>query len=708
MAVIGASDTEGRPNTLITSRLRAWAEARDATFVPVNPNRESLGGLPCAPTVAAARKAVGRRGIDLAVILTGDVEGALAEVIAARVRFAVAFGAGFAEVGEEGRAAQDRLATMVGTGHTHLLGPNTNLNAFEEFDTSLPEPAIALISQSGHQGRPIFQAQELGVSMRYWAPTGNEVDLEFADFVKWFADRPEVGCVAAYIEGFKDGRTLQLAADHALRAGTPITMVKVGRTEAGASMAGSHTGKLTGSDAVTDAVFRQYGVQRFDGLDELLDASQMFCRAPAPRRPDPGVAVYAISGGTGAHMSDLLSAAGLRLPTLSTATQDTLHEWIPSYLRVSNPIDNGGHPVGDERGRKILDVLVADPNIDVLVAPITGAFPPMSNRLAADLVAVAETSPIPVCVIWGSPVGDEAAYRETLLSSSKLVVFRTFGNCVAAIRAWRDWHALRAGYRSPFTDPKLVPTRRSRGAAAARAALATAAPATAGPVSAGPVSAGLASPRTSLSEHQSKEVLRAYRIPTTAEHLVTSARDAAAAAASLGYPVVMKACGAGLAHKSELGLVEVGVGSPRATRAAYRRLVEDAPVELEGVLVSEMASGGLEVVVGASHDPIFGPTVMVGLGGVFVEVLGDVSFRVPPFGRDEAKRMLAELRGAAMFSGVRGAPAADTSALVDVIMRVQRLMMDLGDEIAELDINPLLVQPKGRGAVALDALVVPR
>lgn len=689
MAVIGASDTEGRPNTLITSRLRAWSEARDAVFVPVNPNRETVGGLPCAPSVAAARRTVGRRGLDLAVILTGDVESTLAEVIAARARFAVAFGAGFAEVGADGRAAQDRLVEMVAAGQTHLLGPNTNLNAFEEFDASLPTPALALISQSGHQGRPIFQAQELGVSMRYWAPTGNEVDLEFADFAKWFADRPEVGCIAAYIEGFKDGRTLQLAADHALTAGTPITMVKVGRTAAGASMAASHTGKLTGSDAVTDAVFRQFGVQRFDGLDELLDASQMLCRAPAPRRADPGVAVYAISGGTGAHMADLLSAAGLRLPTLSTATQDTLHGWIPPYLRVSNPIDNGGHPVGDERGRKILDVLVADPDIDVLVAPITGAFPPMSDRLAADLVDVAEESPIPVCVIWGSPVGDEAAYRETLLSSSKVVVFRTFGNCVAAIAAWRDWHARRADYRSPFRDPKLVPTRRSRGATPARAALA--------------LGAGRG---RELSEHLSKEILRAYRIPTTVEHLVGSAREATAAAASLGYPVVMKACAAGLAHKSELGLVEVGVSSPKEVRAAYRHLVDVAPMDLDGVLVSEMVGGGLEVVVGATHDPIFGPTVMVGLGGVFVEVLGDVTFRVPPFGRDEARRMLGELRGASMFAGVRGTPAADISALVDVIMRVQRLMMDLGDEIAELDLNPVVVGPRGKGAVALDALVV--
>ena len=223
-----------------------------------------------------------------------------------------------------------------------------------------------------------------------------------------------------------------------------------------------------------------------------------------------------------------------------------------------------------------------------------------------------------------------------------------------------------------------------------------------------------------MSEYRSKEVLRAYRIPTTAEHLVTSAREAAAAAASLGYPVVMKACADGLAHKSELGLVEVGVTTPRGVRAAYRRLVDDSPVDLDGVLVSEMVTGGVEVVVGASHDPVFGPTVMVGLGGVFVEVLGDVTFRVPPFGRDEAKRMLRELRAAALFGGVRGAPPADTSALVDVIMRVQRLMMDLGDEIAEVDLNPVLVRPRGhggglgggqgggQGAVALDALVVRR
>ncbi len=691
LVVIGASDTPGRPNTLITARLQAWATKRGATFVPVNPNRETVSGVACAASVADAISLAGGT-IDLAVILTGDVEGSLAAAIEAGARFAVAFGAGFAEVGEEGRRAQDRVAAMIEEGATHLLGPNTNLNAFEEFDETLPGPKIALISQSGHQGRPIFQSQEIGIALSHWAPTGNEVDLEFADFVRYFADRPEVGAIAAYIEGFKDGRTVQLAADHALVTGTPICMVKVGRTEAGASMASSHTGKLTGSDDVTDAVFRQYGVQRFDGLDEMLDAAQLFCRAPAPRHTDPGVAVYAISGGTGAHMSDLLSSAGLRLPTLSDATQATLHQWIPEYLRVSNPIDNGGHPVGDERGRKILDVLVADPDIDVLVAPITGAFPPMSDRLAQDLVDVAETTDKPICVIWGSPVGTEAAYRDILLGSSKVAVFRTFGNCVKAVRAWRDFHAFRAEYTSAFAK---VPARPKPAAAAARE---------------------LVQGRQSLSEWESKELLASYGIVFSDEELVQSATAAVKAAQRIGFPVVMKACAADLAHKSELGLVKVGLRTAAEVRAAFNDLLERSPMPIDGVIVSEMVSGGVECVVGMSTDPIFGPTIVAGLGGVFVEVLGDVAMRVPPFDVTEAHRMLNELRGVAMLGGVRGAGASDVDALAKVIVSLQRLALDLGGDgagqIAEIDLNPVLVRPKKRakglaGAVALDALVVP-
>ena len=256
--------------------------------------------------------------------------------------------------------------------------------------------------------------------------------------------------IAAYIEGFKDGRTLMLAADHAAQQRVPIVVVKVGRTEEGASMAQSHTGHLTGSDAVTDAVFRQFGVIRVDGLDELQDTAMLLARA-APPTTD-GVCIYAISGGTGAHLADLASAGGLKIPDLNEATQTALREWIPDYLRVSNPVDCGGAPSADWRGRKILDALLADPDVGVLVCPITGALPTMSRPLAEDLVAVAETTDKPIFVIWGSPLTDDPTYTDVLVPSG-LPVFRTFGNCVGAVKAYLDHHEFLARHQSPFAKP---------------------------------------------------------------------------------------------------------------------------------------------------------------------------------------------------------------------------------------------------------------
>ncbi len=456
--VLGASDAAGKPSASITRKLRGWAEAKGAEVHLVNAGRDVVDGHPCHRRVDD----VPADEVDLAVILTADAHEGFRTVLAKRPAYAVIFAAGFAEVGPEGEARQGELAKLVAASGTHLLGPNTNLNAFELFRDDLAGPRLALITQSGHQGRPIFQAQDIGIALGYWAPCGNEVDLEFADFAAWFAEQPEVGVVAAYIEGFKDGRTLRLAADRCAAAGVPIVCVKVGRTEAGRSMAKSHTGHLTGSDAVTSAVFRQHGITRVDGLDELQDTAAMLARARPPATG--GVCVYAISGGTGAHMADLAAAAGLALPDLTAATQAALHEWIPAYLRVSNPVDSGGPPVADERGRKILDAIVADPNVGVLVVPITGAVALLSMPFVEDLVAVAEATDKPVCVVWGSPVGTEEAHA-VLRASSRLITFRTFANCVQAVRAWLDWHefrapppsptcsARRAGARSPSTSP---------------------------------------------------------------------------------------------------------------------------------------------------------------------------------------------------------------------------------------------------------------
>ncbi|MGW2991273.1 acetate--CoA ligase family protein [Streptomyces sp. NPDC001193] len=680
VAVIGASDDEGRPNTGITRQLIAWAERVGARIHPVHPTRPAVFGVACHASVADLPEQV-----DLAVLLVGDPLPVIEELAEAKVKFAVAFASGFAETGDEGAAAQERLAAAVRRSGLRLLGPNTNLNAFEEFREDLDGPAIALITQSGHQGRPVYTLQELGIRLSHWAPTGNEADLETSDFISYFAERPEVGAIACYVEGLKDGRQFLLAADRAARNGVPVVAVKVGRTETGARMAASHTGKLTGADTVVDAAMRQFGVIRVDGLDELQDTAALLARARKPLAD--GVVVYSISGGTGAHFSDLATEAGLTLPTLSQAKQQELHQWIPEYLNVANPVDNGGHPVGDWRGRKIIDAILADPSVGVLICPITGPFPPMSDRLAQDLVDAAEQSDKLICVVWGSPVGTEEAYRTTLLGSSRVATFRTFGNCITAVRAYLGHHRFTSAYRSPFEDAPRTPSPSYRKAQA------------------------LMRPGQQLSEHAAKQLLRAYGIRVPREQLVTSAAAAVRAAGLVGYPVVMKASGPQLAHKTELGLVKIGLTSASQIRDAYRELTDIARYEnvpLDGILVCQMVERGVEMVVGVTQDELFGPTVTVGLGGVLVEVLHDAAVRVPPFGEDQARAMLTELRGHALLEGVRGAPPADVDALVEVVLRVQRMALELGGVLSELDINPLMVLPRGQGAVALDALAICR
>ncbi|MEV0182464.1 acetate--CoA ligase family protein [Streptomyces sp. NPDC050625] len=680
VAVIGASDTEGRPNTGITRQLLAWAERVGARVHPVHPTRPSVFGIPCVASVADLPEQV-----DLGVLLVADPLPVVEELAEAKVKFAVAFASGFAETGEEGAKAQERLAAAVRRSGLRLLGPNTNLNAFERFRDGLEGPAIALITQSGHQGRPVFALQELGIRLSHWAPTGNEADLETADFISYFAERPEVGAIACYVEGLKDGRAFLLAADRAARRKVPVVAVKVGRTEAGARTAASHTGKLTGADDVVDAAMRQFGVVRVDGLDELQDTAALLARARAPLAD--GVVVYSISGGTGAHVADLAAGAGLRLPVLSEARQAELHQWIPEYLSVANPVDNGGHPVGDSRGRKIIDSILDDPEVGVLICPITGPFPPLSDRLVRDLVDAAEASEKLVCVVWGSPVGTEPAYREVLLGSSRVATFRTVGNCLTAVRAYLDHHRFVRSYRSPFDEAPRTPSPSFKKARA------------------------LMQPGQQLSEHAAKQLLRAYGIRVPREQLVTSAAAAVRAAGQVGYPVVMKASGAQIAHKTELGLVKIGLTSASQVRDAYRELTDIARYEgvsLDGVLVCQMVERGVEMVVGVTHDELFGPTVAVGLGGVLVEVLRDAAVRVPPFGEEQARDMIAELRGRALLDGVRGRPPADVEGLVEVVLRVQRMALELGGELAELDINPLMVLPRGQGAVALDALAVCR
>lgn len=677
IAVIGASDTEGRPTTFNWRFVQKWADSKGVPIFPVNPNKETVDGVRAYPSVLDVPGVV-----DVAVVLLGD-PGSVAEDLGAKgVGFAVAFAGGFAEQDSEGERKQEELLERFRRSGTRLIGPNANPNAFQIFREDIAGKAIALVSQSGHQGRPIFQGQEIGIKVSHWAPTGNEADIESADFISYFSDLPGTGAVAGYIEGFKDGRTLIRAADHAAGQGVPIVLVKVGRTDTGQSWAKSHTGHLAGRDEIVSAAMRQYGVTRVDDLDQLLEVSAFLSRAARPQ--SGGVCVYSISGGTSGHMADLLGMAGVPVPPLARETQEQLREWIPGYLRVTNPVDNGGHPVGDWRGRKILDAILADPNVAVLVVPIAGAFPPLSDRLVADLVDVAATTDKPICVIWGSPTGTEEAYREVLLKSP-IPTFRTFRNCATALRAYFDYDEFRKRHRSPFSDGADA---RSQQAEQTQRMLAA----------------------DALSESESKDLVRHYGIRTTRDILCTSADEAVAAAEDLGYPVVLKVASRAIAHKSDLGLVQVGVSGAEDVRrhfAEFMQVAEEAaPGQVDGVLVCEQVVGGTEIVIGVVNDELFGPTIMFGIGGISVEVYKDVTFRVPPFDIDEAHRMIGEIKGLPLLTGARGRPAVDLSAIAEAIMSVQQLVIDAGDSLAELDLNPLLASADG--VIAVDALAVPR
>ena len=687
IAVIGASDSDRKPNSAMWRKVRAWGEQFGATVTPVNPKFDVLDGVPCVPGIEDVPGPV-----DLAVILVGNALPMFERVAATGARYAVIFSAGFAEVGGEGIELQAHLTAMVHASNTHLLGPNTNLNAFETFRDDVVGKRLCLITQSGHQGRPVFQSQELGIGMSHWAPAGNEVDLEFADFADYFSTLPDTGAVAAYIEGFKDGRTMQLAADALMQRGVPLVCVKVGRTDEGASMAASHTGHLTGSDRVIDGVFAQYGVTRVDGLDELTETSAMFCRTVAPppgRAAERRVCIYAISGGTGAHMADMCAAEGLALPDLTQATQDALRQHIPGYLRVSNPVDSGGAPSGDERGRKILDAIVADPNIDAVIVPITGALASMSERFATDLADVAATTSKPILVVWGSPMWDPE-FTDILMPRG-VPTFRTFRNCVTAARAWFDFWAVHERWQSPFAKPMA---RRSGAAVSVEALLRPGA----------------------LSEAESKAVLAAYGIPVTRDVLCTSVAEVARAVAALHGPAVLKIASADIGHKSDLGLVRLGVEGSAAAKRCWSEFMEicatSAPgAAIDGVLVCDTAPSGVEAMVGMTTDDVFGPAITVGIGGTWVEVFEDIAVRVPPFDKTEARRMIDETKLAMLLAGVRGATPAKTSAVVDVLVKLQRLAMDFADPargvtIHEIDVNPLVVTRTG--AVALDALVVCR
>jgi acyl-CoA synthetase (NDP forming) len=664
------------PDALVQSQRERWGER----VYFVNARGGSIGDVPVYTSVTEIPDRIG-----LAVISVGPrhVAGALDQCGRKGVPYALIFTAGFSEVGAEGAALETEIAEVGRRHRIRLFGPNTNTNAFER----MPDVEgrlggkIGLVTQSGHQGRPIVQGTLFGIGFSRWVPTGNEVDLEVADFIEYFAYDDDTAVIAGYLEGFRSGVSLRRALQAANDQRKPVVVIKVGSTAAGQRSAVSHTGHLTGSDAVVDGLFKQHGVVRVRDLDELLETAALFAKLPAGTGEN--VCLYSISGGSGTLMAEVAEAAGIVTPPLSERTQEQLHELLPAYLTVANPVDNGGAFMvyaPPEQRRRVLELIAADPAVDVIVIGITGALGVMTDNFGRDIRDFIAASPKPVIATWNSFKVDEAGFGELIASGVPL--FRSFRNCFGALRAYFDYQRAAARFRHRAPADASLP--------------ATAADALAG-------TAGVVDAETTA------RVLQAFGIPIARQLIARTEAEAGAAAAELGPPVVMKAATTRIAHKSDAGLVRLGVDSPEQARSVHAELLAaahraDPGAPVDAVLVQQQVQGGTEMIVGVTHDPVLGPAVMVGTGGVFAEVLQDVAVRPLPFDREDAVEMVRGLRGAALLAGARGRARADVDALIEVIMAVGRLAAACGPRMRELDLNPVIVGE--HGAVAVDALLV--
>lgn len=408
IAVVGAHDTRaGLAGT--TQKALAHAALVGARFVPVNPTRESVFGVPCVSSLAEVGSP-----IDVVVVQVGDPAAVVDAAAAAGVAlgFVLVFSNGFSETGTaEGRERERRLVAACRAAGARLIGPNTNVNAWDPVADN-PGRKIAVVSQSGVQGRPLTQAQELGIALSRWAPTGNEADLEASDFLCAFAADPDTAAIGAYIEGFASGAGLRSAAVAAIEHETPIVLVKVGRSDVGGSMAQSHTGHLVGSDAAYDAFFHQFGIVRVDDMDQLVEVTAALARCPVPTAD--GIAVCSPSGGTAAHVADLVSMAGLDLPTLSAEVQNGLQALVPPSLRVDNPVDNGGSVMiaDPATGPRILELCLQDDTVGLVLCPIPASAPLLTEATVRALVDFAPNATKPVLPIWPGPSVRHPGYQQ--------------------------------------------------------------------------------------------------------------------------------------------------------------------------------------------------------------------------------------------------------------------------------------------------------
>ena len=684
IAILGASEDfvkiSGRPLKFLLDK-----GYRGKVF-PVNPKYEKVAGLPCYPTVTAIPEPV-----DLAIVAVpaAAVLEALDQCVAKGVRSAVVFSSGFGEMGEEGRVLERRVAELARRSGLRLCGPNTLgfVNTFDRVmatfsqagEGETPPGPIAFVTQSGAFGTAIFAlARQRGLAFGYFVNSGNEADLEFADLLDYVVADPKVRVVSGYIEGLKDGRKLLAVADRALLLGKPIVIVKVGRSTAGARAALSHTGSLAGSDRVYSGVFRQKGIIRAAQEEELLDLVSAFSLCPLPE--GRGLGIVTQSGGAGVLMADRAEEIGLSVPELAEETKSALRGVIPAFGSVKNPVDVTAQFIADPALlRTSLEVVLRDPRVDAAIFYL-GLMERFADRVVANLLEVKQKTSKPLIVAWAA--APEAALRA--LREAGMCALPSATRAVNALRGLVEYAEARRRSESARGGRKTLDWGRG---------------------------AGSAKGRRVLTVGESLQLLSRYAIKVARARLSRSASEAVQAAAEIGYPVALKVESPDIRHKTEAKALRLDVSGPDEVARGFDELVTSArryapAAAIQGILVQEMVREGTEVIVGLHRDAQFGPVVMVGLGGIFVEVLEDVAFRAVPLTHADAEEMLGELRGARILEGVRGRPQADVPSVIEVLLAISRLAEERAHEVAELDINPLLVLPAGRGAVAVDALAI--
>ena len=687
IAVVGASPKGGYGGRLLNAVLKAKDRVR---IYPVNPNYDEIAETKCYRSIADLPEAPDLVGI---VVPYDKVLTVMKECAAKKAGSAIVISAGFAERGIDARLdLQKQVGAYAKESGLRITGPNCLglANVRDDIWATASSRTlggltghIALVCQSGATafGPFLLRAVDAGIGLSHIISTGNETDLDFADFARYLVDDPDTRVIAGFVEGFKDVQKFIAVAQLAAERGKPIVLIKIGRSASGAEAARSHTAALTGADALYEAVFRQYGVIRVQDYDELLEVSHLLANCKKP--PQRGISVVSHSGGISSLTADMLGLAGLDLPQLTPRARDGINGILKDFGWAANPADVTGFARG-EHFPKIMDYMIGEPTVGTLVIASAGA-----GNQVEQVIAQRDASDKGVVFFWTASRGDKTTLPK--LKASNIPIFYSPEKLARGLKFMLDYHAWRDSRTTGGAAKITAPDAAQKKVLQQLGTLG----------------------RTTLSESESKQAIAAWGVSAPREILATSAAAAVEAAKKIGYPVVMKVDSPDILHKTEAGVVRLGLRNADEVSAAYAEIMANAAkhaanAKINGAIVQEMVTGGVEVIVGVSYDAQLGPMLLFGSGGVMVEVYNDVALRHCPITRSEAVEMIAEVKGAQLLRGFRGKPAADVDALADTLVRVSQLAVHLDGKLAELDINPLMVLPKGQGVKAVDALVVLR